>query len=591
MLQGRILHVDLTYGKTHIEEEPELFAKHLGGTAVATELLDRFGRTDLDPLDPRAPVILAIGPFSALYPVATKTVSVFRSPLTGELGESHAGGRLAAALRETGVDAVVIRGASKDPVFLHVDGHEISLRSARTFWGQSSPATDRLLREALEKKGRKLSLVRIGPAGERLSPMACATVDNSRHFGRLGLGAVLGSKKLKAIAVSGKGSVAVENPKSYRDIYHDIYEKVVRSDEMKKYHDLGTPANVLTLNAINGLPTRNFSQGFFENAQKISGEAFLEEVNVQHMACAHCPCGCIQVAELREQFAPSHYSTVRVSYDYELIFAVGTQLSISTPREILRLIVFIEKQGWDCMSMGNTLAWATEAFLSGVIDENNTAGLSLSFGDTSTYLEVMRRVSEGQGEFFRDLEKGTAFCSSKYGGGDFAMHYGGLEPAGYLTGENAVMTWIAGVRHSHLDDNGYGIDQKLILGEISMEDQVKMQVREAQWRMVLNSLVICLFARGVYDASTISKGLEALGLDWSPEKLLDLGARALKAKYAWKKKCGFSPERITIPEKMLRVRTSNGLIDRERMKKRLELFLRYAGLPCPCLSSEKRATT
>ncbi len=577
-MQGRILFTDLTTGKSRVEEDSVLFKELMGGTAVATELLARHGQIDADPLAPEAPVIFAIGPFSALYPAATKTVALFRSPMTGELGESHAGGRFAAALRETGIDALVITGTSERPVFLHIDGQEAEVRSAGTFWGQSAPATDRILREALEQKGRKLSIVRIGPAGERLSPMACATVDSSRHFGRLGLGAVMGSKNLKAIAVSGKGSVAIHDTKAYGSIYQTLYDRVVRSDEMKKYHELGTPANVLPLNAIRGLPTRNFTQGFFENAAKISGEAFLEEVNVQHIACAHCPCGCIQVAELREKFAPAHYSTVRVSYDYEPIFALGTQLSISTPQEILRLISFIEKQGWDCMSMGNTLAWATEAFLSGTIGEGETEGLSLSFGDTRSYLEAMQRIAEGKRGFFRDLEKGTAFCATKYGGEYFAMHYGGLEPAGYLTGENAVMTWIAGVRHSHLDDNGYSLDQKLLMKDMPLEDQVRMQVEEAQWRMVLNSLVACLFARGVYDVQVISDGLGALGLDWSPDRLKQFGAETLKAKYRLKKKFGFDPACITIPEKMFKVRTSTGFLDRERMARRLDLFLEYAGI-------------
>lgn len=577
-MQGRVLFIDLTSGKSRIEEDGGLFTEFLGGTAVATELLFRHGNAETDPLSPLAPVIFAIGPFSALYPAATKTVALFRSPLTGELGESHAGGRFAAALRETGIDAIVITGASDRPVFLHIDGQEAKVRSAGTFWGQSAPATDRILREALEQKGRKLSIVRIGPAGERLSPMACATVDSSRHFGRLGLGAVMGSKNLKAIAISGKGSVAISDSKAYGSIYQTLYDRVVRSDEMKKYHELGTPANVLPLNAIRGLPTRNFTQGFFENAIQISGEAFLEEVNVQHIACAHCPCGCIQVAELREKFAPAHYSTVRVSYDYEPIFAVGTQLSISTPQEILGLIAFIEKQGWDCMSMGNTLAWATEAFLSGTIGEAETEGLSLSYGDTRSYLEAMQRTSEGKGVFFRDLEKGTAFCASKYGGDHFAMHYGGLEPAGYLTGENAVMTWVAGVRHSHLDDNGYSLDQKLLMKDMPLEEQVRMQVEEAQWRMVLNSLVVCLFARGVYDGQVISEGLGALGLDWTPERLKQFGDETLKAKYRLKRSYGFDPKKVIIPEKMFSVRTSTGLLDRERMARRLDLFLEYAGI-------------
>jgi aldehyde:ferredoxin oxidoreductase len=577
-MQGRILFVDLTTGTSRFEKDEALFAGFLGGTGVATELLARHGYTEGDPLAPEAPVIFAIGPFSALYPVATKTVACFRSPLTGELGESHAGGRLAAAMRETGIDAMVITGAAERPVYLVVDGQDTAIRSAATFWGQSAPATERILRQAEENPARQMSVVRIGPAGERLSPMACATVDSSRHFGRLGLGALMGSKKLKAVVVSGKGSTLIKNARRYKEVYDILYDRVVNSDEMKKYHNLGTPANVLALNAIRGLPTRNFSQGIFESAPDISGEAFLEEVNVQHIACAHCPCGCIQIAELREEFAPSHYSTSRVSYDYEPIFAVGSQLSLSSTRDILRMLVAIEKQGWDVMSMGNTLAWATEAFLSGAIDEKATGGLCLSFGDPDTYLEVLGRIASGGGEFFRDLEQGTAFCASKYGGKDYAMHYGGLEPAGYLTGENAIMTWITGIRHSHLDDSGYGIDQRLLKKEMSLEEQVRLQVEDAQWRMVLNSLVICLFGRGVYDGEIILQGLSALGLDWDMERLRQFGAERLRAKYRWKKACGFDPKAVTVPEKMFRVRTSTGFIDPGRMKRRLELFLEYAGI-------------
>lgn len=573
-MQSKVMFADLTTASFRIEEDPQLFRDFLGGTAAATELLRRHGRPDIDPLAPEAPLILAIGPFSALFPVATKTVALFRSPLTGELGESHAGGRLASALREAGIDALVVTGASKKPIYLNIDNQEARTGSARTFWGQSSPATDRILREAAGTPGRKLSIVRIGPAGERLSPIACATVDGSRHFGRLGLGAVMGSKKLKAIAVSGCESVRIEDLGAYRNIYEKIYDSVVRSGEMRKYHEMGTPANILPLNAIGGLPTRNFSQGTFENAPKISGEAFLNEVNIQHAACAHCPCGCIQIAELRENFAPAHYSTVRVSYDYEPIFAVGTQLSLSSPDEILKIISFIEKQGWDSMSMGNTLAWATEAFLSGVIDGKETGDLSLCFGNTEAYLEALRRTASGEGRFFRDLEMGTAFCSKKYGGADFAMQYGGVEPAGYLTGENALMSWIVGVRHSHLDDFGYSIDQKLLMENIPIEKQVRMQLEDAQWRMILNSLVICLFARGVYDDDIIVEALGALGLEWPLKRLKQLGEETLRAKYRWKAACGFSVRDVKIPEKMFRVKTSTGLIDKGRMNKRLDIYVR-----------------
>ncbi|NLD96814.1 MAG: aldehyde:ferredoxin oxidoreductase, partial [Synergistaceae bacterium] len=317
-MNGAILHVDMTTGTHRMIDDPELFGEFLGGTAVATELLFRHGDPQGDPLAPESPVIFAIGPFSSLFPVATKTVAMFKSPLSGELGESHAGGRMAMSLHEAGIKALVITGKADTLSYLVIENDSAELKSASTFRGQSAAATERILREAEGKSGRKVSILRIGPAGERLSPMACATVDGSRHFGRLGLGAVLGSKNLKAIVISGTRTLPLARPKEFKAVYDILYDRVVKSKEMKKYHDLGTPANVRPLSLIRGLPTRNFSQGNFEGAEAISGERFAKDFLVQHTACAHCQCGCIHMAELREEFAPYHYSTNRVSYDYEL---------------------------------------------------------------------------------------------------------------------------------------------------------------------------------------------------------------------------------------------------------------------------------
>ena len=154
-MQGRILFVDLSRKEARVEEDFPLFERFLGGTAVGTELLFRHGHPELDPLAPEAPVIFAVGPFSGLFPVATKTVALFRSPLTGELGESHAGGRLASSLREAGIDALVIAGKLDRPGYLSIRGTEVLFKSAGTFWGQSAPATDRILRQAEEKNATK----------------------------------------------------------------------------------------------------------------------------------------------------------------------------------------------------------------------------------------------------------------------------------------------------------------------------------------------------------------------------------------------------------------------------------------------------
>ena len=577
-MTGRTLHVDLASGTGRLLDDGPVFSEWLGGSAAATELLFRHGDPKGDPLAPESPVIFTIGPFSALYPVATKTAALFKSPLSGELGESHAGGRLAMSLREAGIDALVITGRADRPSYLAIENDTVAVKSASTFWGQSATATDRILREAESKTGRKISVVRIGPAGERLSPMACATVDGSRHFGRLGLGAVLGSKNLKAVVVSGTKTLPLAKPKEFKEVYDILYDRVVRSKEMKKYHDLGTAANVRPLSMIRGLPTRNFSQGNFEGAGAISGERFAEKFLVQHTACAHCQCGCIHLAELREEFAPYHYSTNRVSYDYELIYAMGSMLSLSSPEDIMKLLLVTEKQGWDVISLGCTLAWATESFLRGNLSLEETGGLSLSFGDGAAYLEVLERTAKGQGEFYRDLEKGCAFCSGKYGGEEWAVQYGGAEPGGYMTGENFAVTCMMGVRHSHLDDTGYSIDQKLLNAGQPLEDQVRAQVKEAQWRMVLNSLMICLFARGVYDEEVILRGLDALGLEWDAEKLQAMSEKALLRKYEWKSLCGFDHRSVKIPEKMYSVQTATGLIGRESLEERLRLYRKFAGL-------------
>ena len=580
MKQGNILYIDLTTQSSHIKRDEDLFDRFMGGTAAATELLFRHGRPDDDPYVPDAPVIFATGPFSSLYPVATKTVALFKSPLSGELGESHAGGRLSMALREAVIDAVVITGRAARPTYLVIDNHSVTFKSAVTFWGSSATSCERILRESESVNRRKLSIVRIGPAGERMSPMACAVVDSSRHFGRTGLGGVMGSKNLKAIVVSGSGGWEFEKAeiKAYNEIYDVLYDRVVRSKDMSKYHDIGTAINIMPLSMINGLPTRNFSQGSFESAEQVSGETFAKDHLAQHMSCSHCQCGCVHVATLRKEFQQWHYYTAKVSYDYELIYALGTSLSISSPQDILRLILEVERQGWDAISMGITLAWATEAYISGVISDEDTGGLALRFGDADCYLEMMRRCAAGKGEFFRDLDLGCAKCSEKWGGKDFAIHYGGVEPAGYMTGENFVVSSLLGVRHSHLDDSGYSIDQKLLTKPQPVEEQVAQQVKEAQWRMILNSLVVCLFARGVYDPDIVRKGLAALSPDWTAERINDLGKTILMRKNEWRRLCGFNPDNLAIPKKMLRVRSANGRISEESLRYRMKLYREIAGI-------------
>ena len=569
----RMLDIDLTQGTSKIQDVSDLFAEFLGGTGVATKLLLETPAT-VDPYAPEAPVFFAIGPFSSVFPVSTKTIALFKSPLNGNLGESHAGGRMALAMYGSGFHIIKITGKLPELGYLVINEDKITIRRATALKGISALATERIIRER-EDASNKRTIIRIGPAGERLSPMACATVDGSRHFGRLGLGGVMGSKNLKAIVISGGKYWSVENKPKYNVFYKKLYDVMVKSEMMKKYHDLGTPMNVLPLNQINGLPTRNFSQGYFESAHQISGETLAEKHLTQQTACAHCPVGCIHMATIRERFETPdhHYKTFKVSYDHELIFAWGSNLSIQNAEEVLRLLLQVEKQGWDAISMGVTLAWACEAFQRGILNAKISDNLIFNFGNAPAMEKALKRIAQGHNEFYRDLEKGADWCARKYGGLEFAVAFGKNEAAGYATGLYAFLGYATGVRHSHLDSAGYSIDQKTISKPKPDEELLQDLYKESLWRMIPCSLVICLFARNVYTKELILEGLDALNIGgWTGDRLTDLSQKIHAMKYQYKLKCGFRWEDLTFPSRLTQLTTSSGQVTTERFQKGIQGF-------------------
>jgi len=569
----RMLEVNLSTCETKVKDLSDLFSKLIGGTGVLSYLALREITKELDPLSPQSSIFLGIGPFNSYFPSASKTVAIFKSPLTGDLGESHAGGRLSMALFAAGFHIVKITGKAEKPVYLSIDNEQVNLVPCQSLWGRSALSVERILREKEDNRKGKKSILRIGPAGERLSPIACVTVDSSRHFGRLGLGALFGSKNLKAVVISGNRYSRILDKKSYQAFYNDLFKDLAYSENTYKYRDLGTSANVIPLSKIHSLPTRNFSQGFFESAERISGEFFAENFLAQQISCSHCPIGCIHVATLRELFADPHmYKTIKVSYDHELIYSIGSNLSISKAEEVLKLLQFIERQGWDAISIGVVLAWATEAFQKGIIDLSHTDGVALGFGDSLSYMKVLENISAGRNEFYRDLEKGVHYCSKKYGGEEFAIHFNKNEAPGYMTGPNAFVGYAVGVRHSHLDCAGYSIDQKFMGRQQEIEKEVKMMYEESLYRMITNSLVTCLFARGTYTLSNVERGLKILGFDVDLQRLNKISRVIHGLKYMLKEKLGFSFENLTIPVKLTKVYTGRGMISAEDFTERVKIY-------------------
>jgi aldehyde:ferredoxin oxidoreductase len=555
-----VLTIDLDTGKIDTARREDLY-EYLGGVGVASKLLEENLKSELPPLDPQQPIVFAIGGMTTVYPVVTKTVAMFRSPLSGELGESYAGGRLAMTMMMAGYDAIVIKGKAAEHSYLSISRNDVQVKDARAIWGAPTEEVGRVIRER-ERGSGKRSILRIGVAGENLVKYASVSVDTYRHFGRLGLGAVFGSKNLKAMAVIGDREIPVQNYKEYFGVFSGIYKKVTTTDIMSKYHDEGTPINVEPLNAGGGLPTMNLQAATFAAAEELSGEAFATKNLVRKVACTGCPVGCIHIGQFRREFDQGHeYEAISVGYDYELIFALGSFLGVKTTDEVLQLIDVVEQCGVDAMSVGVVLGWATEALQKGLINQEQTI-VPLAFGDMENYSIAIRNIASRTNEFYRTLGEGVAKAAKAYGGKDFAMNYAGNEMSGYHTGYGIILGSTVGARHSHLCNGGYSYDQTIGITEPLDEEKLVDKIfAEEKERCMLNSLTICLFARKLYDRPTIISALHALGREMTDEDLTALGEKIYKTKLRIKEHLGFRQTEVKLPKRFFETKSFSGQLD------------------------------
>jgi len=573
----RVLYLDLTRKTHEVRERPEVFEPGLGGTHAAIRLLEEECPSGADPLGPENAVVFAVGPLTCLFPLASKTVAMFKSPLTGNLGESHAGGRSAVAIRHAGYGAIVVRGASDLPIYLVVGGSRVQFRDASAIWGMTRASTSAKIIRHRESGSGLRTIMRIGRAGERLVRYASVTTETYRHFGRLGLGAVLGSKKLKAIQVSGRASIAVTDPKQYQAVYDEIHTAAVESELMKKYHDLGTAVNVSHLLEMGGLPARNLRETRYEGAEALSGANLAANYLGRRLACAHCPVACIHIAALRQPYEeePYFYKTSMISYDYELIYALGTMLGISDAFGYLRLTEAVEDCGLDAMTTGVVLAWATEALERGLITTAETLDAKLAWGDWQAYAQAVHFIVEQPNEFYRTLAQGVTAAAERYGGQDFALALNRVEMAGYHTGPGAYANYLTGARHSHLDSAGYTLDQKAD-PQRTPERLAAELLKEEQWRQILSSLVVCFFARGIYKPDLVCRALAVAGVSLTEDDLGRLGRGILAAKHRLKQREGFSWTEYALPKRIFETPALGQPISEEALRQTVAEFARLA---------------
>jgi len=564
----RILEVDLSSGRSTIRSIPGV-ATYIGGSGLAAKLHLDYARPELAWDDPAQPLIFTIGPLTGYFPLMSKTVCAFTSPLHGQYAESHAGGRSALALRFAGLDALVIIGRSERPTVLHLGANIIELMDAGYLWGKDALATGKLLRSILKGSGHR-TIMRIGAAGENKSAMACINVDTYRHFGRLGGGGVMGAKHLKAIVVEGNNSLEQPEGKEYPALYKDICRRLTDTDMMRKYHNLGTASNLEALNELKALPWRNLQATSDPGIEGITGERFADDTLLRNAACAGCPVGCIHIGFVREKFhRDNRYIYRQVGYDYEPIFATGSMLGLTQAPEVLTVMDEVEKAGLDVMSGGVALAWATEALEKGVVTTEQT-GIDLRFGDVQGYLKAVHLLAGAENEFWKILAMGTMAAANHYGGADFACVLG-QEMAGYATGEVFYVAQSLGLRHSHLDTGAYSYDQSSAPKDV--DKALAFLLEDERDRVILTSMVACLFARKVYDPETLRQCLTVLGGTDLAENLEEAGTFLQKLRWQARAAGGFDPMAVKIPKRFMEVSTWKGQADPEYME---SLRLAYA---------------
>ncbi|MFX0208239.1 MAG: aldehyde ferredoxin oxidoreductase N-terminal domain-containing protein [Candidatus Hodarchaeota archaeon] len=572
MIPQDILEIDLSTQGMKRYPRPELFTKWLGGIGVAVNLLHEHVPSNTDPLGKENAIIFAIGPLSTFYPIVSKTVAVFKSPLTGDLGESYAGGRLSLAMRFTGLGAIIIKGKAEKSCFISITDEKVDIKRSGPLAYMYTSTLGRVLRELIPVGPGRRSSIRIGQASENLVKYGNVIVDSFRHFGRLGVGTVLGAKRVKAIIISGSKDIPLDSQKldrrSYLKTYQKIWDQCVKTDSMRKYHILGTPQSVLPLNELNSLPTKNFKYGRFEKAEDISGEKFVETYLGRRVSCNTCPVGCIHIAILRERYgvdSPADLHSIAVPYDYEPIYALGSILQIGNGIELLKLIEQTERLGMDAITTGIILGWMAEAYEKGLLSNEDTKGFSIRFGKVDDFLEIIKRIAYRNSED-KDLYwyagEGLDQLTEKYGGGEFAVRFNNNPPAGYSTGPYSMVGHVIGARHSHLDNAGYSIDQKTFSKTLSPSEAVSTLAKEEEWRNVLNSLIICLFARSIYTPQLVVECLQNLGIIKTEKELLQLGLEIQKLRIVTKIRFGFEYDTLIekIPKRIYEMPTAHGRI-------------------------------
>jgi len=496
---GKILHVNLTTGKARTEPLNEDTAKnYLGGVGLGINLLMDHSKPGKDAFDPDNPLIYCTGPLSGtLGPAGNGYAVVSKSPSTGGVGEGQVQGFFGPELKRAGYDAIIIKGKASTLSYLWIDDDKIEIRNAECLKGKTVKEVEQLIRDEIGDFYIRVS--GIGEAGEKLCRFATIQSDEFHAIGRTGLGAVMGSKNLKAIAVRGTHDVNVENMDAFQKFVKSLYERV-KDPETQKYKPKTAPESVLELNSLAALATKNWTNATFEGAEKINTDYINDNYVKRNVGCATCGMSCDRIAVVPD--GPFQGSTAQV--DFDCLLSMGPVCGVDRLDAIVEATRLINEYGMDCISVGAAIAFAMDLYQNGIITQEQTGGVELKFGNVDAMLDLIHKIGKRNGWLGNLLAEGVAKAAESIGGeaAKFACHVKGLELPGYdlRTLKNAALGFsVAFSGDGHLRNGAQLLDIKGKVDRHKIDSGIgKMIAEESQRYNVLDSLILCKFSPETY---------------------------------------------------------------------------------------------
>ncbi|MBW2120799.1 MAG: aldehyde ferredoxin oxidoreductase family protein [Deltaproteobacteria bacterium] len=551
---GRILYIDLsrrTYRSDAVDDS--VLSRYLGGKGLATHLLLEGNPPGVDPFSEENNLIFALGPVTDTPVHGSSRYGVFtKSPLTGFYSESYSGGKTAEPMSRAGYDAVVLYGKSTEPVFLEISDRGVGFHDASGLWGKGTYETEDALLKAVDARGAKA--VVIGPAGENLVRFALIGNDHWRCAGRTGVGAVMGSKKVKGIVFYGEAKRELAHGDLVEEFRRKTLAKAKDNPGVAAYRNLGTPMMVALLTPVASFPSRYWSQGRCEHWERLAAETMKERLSTRPRACSKCFMACGKLSEVREG---RHKGLKIEGPEYETIYAFGGLCMIDRIEEIAYLNDLCDNLGLDTITAGNLAAFAIEASLRGRIPDR------LDYGDVDGVARLLDGIVNRDG-IGAVLAEGIRFASREWGLEDLAIHVKGMEPAGYdprsLKGMGlAFATSDRGA--CHLRTTFYKPELAGISPPDRMEGKARIFVDYEDRLNIFDTMIFCRFFRDLYLWDDLREVIMATtGLDLKEEELRRIACNIADATRAFNIREGLTREDDTLPRRFFEEPIEEGRI-------------------------------